>query len=276
MNYLKRCYKILALALVLSMFSTLVLPANNTMIAQAATVKLSDKKITLGVGSTKLLTVTGTKSRVVWTSSKATIATVSKTGQVTAKKEGTTTITAVVSKKEYTCKVTVYKIKTVTSGAVTYVIPNNWTSKVVLEQGNNISVAAYPKTADTTVGSSNVAIAITETGTEKPDYSIIKSSFEAAVTEDLLVSQFAQSGMEASINNFNTSDFETNLGTAFQISYKAKVSAAGKTQTMSQVLYELYIDNYLIEVSVTDIGDNITPDVYGVGETLLNSIEIAK
>jgi hypothetical protein len=46
---------------------------------------------------------------VKWTSSKKSVATVSSKGVVKAKKKGTATITAKVSGKKYTCKVTVLK-----------------------------------------------------------------------------------------------------------------------------------------------------------------------
>lgn len=73
----------------------------------SAAVKINKKNITLNVGKTATLKITGTKGKVAWTSSKKSIATVSGNGKVTAKKEGQATITAKVDSKKYTCKVKV-------------------------------------------------------------------------------------------------------------------------------------------------------------------------
>ena len=88
---------------------TLVMP----MQAQAARkVKLNKTKAVLTITDKKRspavqLKVTGTSKKAVWTTSNKTIATVSKTGKVTAKKKGSVKITAKVSGRKYTCKVTI-------------------------------------------------------------------------------------------------------------------------------------------------------------------------
>jgi hypothetical protein len=83
-----------------------------TPAAQAKnTVKLNKTKATLYVGDTVKLKLTGTGKRVTWSSSKKSVATVSSTGKVKAKKVGKVTITAKVSGKKYNCKVTVKETK---------------------------------------------------------------------------------------------------------------------------------------------------------------------
>ena len=77
------------------------------IVAQAATVKLNKKAITLDVGRTQKLKVTGTKAKIKWRSTKSSIAKVSKSGVVTAISSGTATIKAKVGKKTLSCKVTV-------------------------------------------------------------------------------------------------------------------------------------------------------------------------
>lgn len=100
---------VIAYTVILSMVAPSIMPAFcNVMTVEAATkVKISNKKVSLYVGKTCKLTVTGTKKTIKWSSSDTSVATVSKKGKVTAKKAGTTTITAKVNNKEYTCKVTV-------------------------------------------------------------------------------------------------------------------------------------------------------------------------
>lgn len=73
--------------------------------AEAASVKISKTKMTLGVGESSTLKVTGTSKKAKWSSSKKSVATVSSSGKVTAKKAGTATIKAKVGSKTYSCKV---------------------------------------------------------------------------------------------------------------------------------------------------------------------------
>lgn len=69
---------------------------------------INTKSATLTVGFKKTLKVDNTKDKITWTSSKKTVATVSSKGVVTAKKPGTTTITAkTASGQKLTCKITV-------------------------------------------------------------------------------------------------------------------------------------------------------------------------
>ena len=75
--------------------------------AEAATMKLNTSEKTIVIGSTYKLKVQNTKKSVTWKSSNPKVATVSKTGLVTAKKAGKVKITAKVGKKKLTCKVTV-------------------------------------------------------------------------------------------------------------------------------------------------------------------------
>lgn len=72
-----------------------------------AAVKISKKSITLVKGQTAVLKISGTKKNVKWFSSKKSVAAVTRTGKIVAKKKGTATITGKIGRKKYTCKVTV-------------------------------------------------------------------------------------------------------------------------------------------------------------------------
>ncbi len=100
----------------------------NAKTAEAATIKLSKTKLTLDVGKTYTLKLTGTTKTVKWSSSNTKVATVSKAGKVTAKKSGSAVITATASSKKYTCKVTV-KAKS------TAKLSKNWTDGEVMIDG---------------------------------------------------------------------------------------------------------------------------------------------
>lgn len=89
-------------------FMVLLAMILTTMPVQAATTKISAKKLTLNLGQSKKLTV-NTKKKVKWKSSKPSVVSVTKKGKVTAKKKGKATITATVSGKKLRCKITVKK-----------------------------------------------------------------------------------------------------------------------------------------------------------------------
>lgn len=97
---MKTLKKLLLFILVLGLIVT------NTATIQAAT-KISKKSVTMYVGQTTTLKITGTKIKAKWSSSNKSIAAVNSKGKVTAKKKGKATITAKVGQKKYTCKVTV-------------------------------------------------------------------------------------------------------------------------------------------------------------------------
>lgn len=106
---MKRNKKILTVITILLLIVCMVVPVS-------AAGKINKKKVTLKVGQTLQLKVTGTKGKVKWKSSKKSVATVSSKGRVKAKKKGSATITAKVGKKKYTCKVTVKKPATNNNG----------------------------------------------------------------------------------------------------------------------------------------------------------------
>ena len=77
------------------------------IVAQAATIKLNKKAISLDVGKTQKLKVYGTNAKVKWSSTRPSVAKVGKSGIVTAVSYGSATIKAKVGKKTLSCKVTV-------------------------------------------------------------------------------------------------------------------------------------------------------------------------
>lgn len=99
---MKKSKKLLAIFTIMLLIVCMAVPVS-------AAGKINKKKVTLKVGQTLQLKVTGTKGKVKWTSSKKSVATVSSKGRVKAKKKGSATITAKIGKKKYTCKVTVKK-----------------------------------------------------------------------------------------------------------------------------------------------------------------------
>ena len=81
----------------------------------ATKVTLSNTKITLKLGNTKVLKLKNAKGKVKWKTSNAKVVSIKKKDAtsitLTSKKQGKVTITATNNKKTYTCKVNVPKLK---------------------------------------------------------------------------------------------------------------------------------------------------------------------
>lgn len=107
-----KIFKKLLLSIAIVLFALIVVPKvipsiDSSFYVQAASIKLNKTKLTMNVKEKYTLKVKGTKKKVKWSTSKKSIATVSSKGKVTAKKAGTTTITAKVGGKKYKCKIKV-------------------------------------------------------------------------------------------------------------------------------------------------------------------------
>lgn len=283
MKVLKKWSSILVLALTVVLATPVSSWLGTTAITQAATVKLSQKSLTLEVGKSKTLTITGANKKATWASNNKAVAAVSSTGKVTAKKAGTAVITATVNKKKYTCKVTVvatnplikkapYKAQETTHGKLKFIIPSTWKQVTVAEQGNAASLLFLPTDADEENGSSNITVTYTKTGEKKPDYETLKAILVDTLTADLITSQLAQAGMTVTVKDFKVSDSDTKLGRAFKVEYTVEMEEGQFTQT----IYELFIDNYNIEITITDIGDNVSPDLNTVADYLIETLTISK
>jgi len=99
--------KIIVFLAMLAIFIPLVGVTVSTVQANAATAKLNTTKKTLLIGKTYQLKVRNADKIVKWTSKNPKIASVSPTGLVTAKNDGTATIVAKIGKTKLTCKITV-------------------------------------------------------------------------------------------------------------------------------------------------------------------------
>lgn len=105
---IKRIKLTLVSVLILSMVALSIIPVlTNITTAKAATININKEKLTLSIGKTYHLKITGTVKTVKWSTSNTSVAAVSNTGKVIAKKKGTATITATVNNKKYFYKVTV-------------------------------------------------------------------------------------------------------------------------------------------------------------------------
>ena len=121
----------MSLLLILALCFTFIPTVN---VQAASKVKINKTSTTIYVGKTETLKISGTSKTVKWSTSNKNIATVSGKGKVTAKKAGTTTITAKVSGKSYKCKVTIKN-------------PSLNKSKATLKEGKTITLKLTGATA---------------------------------------------------------------------------------------------------------------------------------
>jgi uncharacterized protein YjdB len=126
----KMIKRTLSFALILCM-TILLGPVTHS---QAATVKISQTKLSLTVGKSKTLKNQNTIKAATWRSNNKKVAKVTKTGKVTAVSTGTATITATVSKKTYTCNEVVYKSfkngEKITFGTKAYYYSNEYSNEL--------------------------------------------------------------------------------------------------------------------------------------------------
>ena len=105
---MKKFIKALAIVLCLSTVTPVVAPSIGVETVEAATkIKLNCTKKTIEEGESFKLKISGTKKKVKWSSSNKKVAMVTDKGNVNGIGEGSAKITATVSGKKYSCKVTV-------------------------------------------------------------------------------------------------------------------------------------------------------------------------
>lgn len=147
---MKTKYRFLVFVLMLVMAFTAIVP----MSAEAASVKISNKSVTIYSGDSVSLSMTGTGSKkVTWKTSNKKVATISsfsgKLVKVTGKAKGTATIQAMVGSKSYSCKVTV-KSNTLKLSQ----------SKLTLVRGNTYKLQATTTANSITWSTSNKNVAM--------------------------------------------------------------------------------------------------------------------
>lgn len=102
----------------ITVFVLAMLPAESailpgTVCVTEAAPRISSSKLTMIKGQSRTLKITGLKKgqKITWKSSNSKIVAVNKAGKLQAKAKGSATITGTVSKRKYTCKVTVHAPK---------------------------------------------------------------------------------------------------------------------------------------------------------------------
>lgn len=278
MKRFKKLLQLLVFVMVWSFLTPTVTPFSNTYTAEAATVKINKKTLTLEVGKTATLKISGTTAKVTWSSSNKAVATVNSKGKVTAKKAGKATITATVNKKKYTCSVTVKKAakqevsfstQTTKMGNFQFEYPKDWTNTILLEDKGQILSVLYPSNSELSNDGSGMAIFIIETGAPKPEASEVKELINNPEFQEYLAETF---GFAFDVVSKPTiTEFKAKSGTALKVEF-----TTGDSVTIKQCAYVLYFDNYVFAVNIAETGNSEKLKLREIAEYIVNSVKVVK
>ncbi len=280
-------FKLIILTIILSMVSLSSLPFSYAEAAEATEIKINKKILNLEPGQTDTLIISGTKQKITWSTSNNEVATVNKSGKVTAVKEGVAIIKATVVKKKLTCSVTVkqnpyitnapFEAQVVKNDYFQYVIPKNWTSTdsdsekpnnssgKKIEEGTSI-LSPKIETGEEEYSIVELMYEETDNSFDVSDYDGIKEILNSYMTEEYVKEMITQGLIDegditkdtnVTYSDFITSDFTTPLGTALKYEFNMKYDR----YKIYVYFYFLFTENYSIMVASLDGVDILAPDM---------------
>ncbi|HEX3078638.1 MAG TPA: Ig-like domain-containing protein [Lachnospiraceae bacterium] len=268
-NQIKRRFTAVLMATTMAFTIPTVIPMKDfTMVASAATAKMNKSTLTLKVGDIASLKVVGANGKATWKSSNTSVATVSKSGKVTAVEAGKSTITATIKGKKYTCKVTVKEEgQTVKLGAVQFNIPTDWKYDditALLGQKGVSLYNLYQKDSAIQTTSEVVQFSVTETGGKKVSMDDVK----ARLTEEKLKATYSAGGY--TVSDYSISNLKSNLGKAVKVEYVLKNSSGSKLKGFSAVLVT---DDYIIGLDSYDNESDDASNPVQVAKNILSNLK---
>ena len=152
-----------------------------------------------------------------------------------------------------------------TASGFSYVVPAVWTTtEDVTGQG---SVIYIPADADVSAGTSNVNILVQNVSGQK---AASMKDMKAALESDL-EDQLISNGFEK-VENLNVEELEAPIGSVCVVSYDTYLSGMKFSQTQ---FYPL-IDDYIVVITATNVGEEVEPSVEEVEEYMALTLEKAE
>lgn len=287
MKQFRKTALFLIVVLLMSVISPVVV--SNAAQAQSVIIRLSRSDLTLLVGQTYTLAVKGSTSKATWSTSDKDIATVNKGGKVTAINVGKAIITAKVNKVKYTCVIAVKKVpspyienapfsaREADFDNISIIYPGDWDNDFYTYGKRTVMNLLSPSATYTTDYDTQIYLNVYDLEHSAPDYEEEKSYLQDLFTTDYILSSFtdyADPAYSFSVTDVQTSDADTAYGKAFKVSYNVSYSSSNDSGYFKDTIYMLYYDHYYIEMDITDNQNSTTPDLYKVGDYILNSLQI--
>ena len=152
-----------------------------------------------------------------------------------------------------------------TASGFSYEVPADWTTtEDVTGQG---SVIYIPADADVSAGTSNVNILVQNVSGQK---AASMKDMKAALESDL-EDQLISNGFEK-VENLNVEELEAPIGSVCVVSYDTYLSGMKFSQTQ---FYPL-IDDYIVVITATNVGEEVEPSVEEVAEYMALTLEKAE
>jgi len=260
---------VLVVSLVPSAMGTITAKAEETTVTAApAEIKLSRKKVTLEIGESYQLEVEGTEDSVKWKSKKKAVATVTKDGTITAKKEGKTNVIATIDGQKYKCQVRVvrpenpyleetsyvseeYYIKATKSSVV---IPEGWIVKA-----SDVGFQAWPDLDAKSFIQAEVEV--DESASQK-DYEMYRMIMEYMMTPEMVQEMLQESVGETDGVSFTVAEdgvrfdeVETPNGKAMVMEIRVDATDGEQTLSMKATAYMLLMDGMTFTVTALELDD---------------------
>ena len=152
-----------------------------------------------------------------------------------------------------------------TASGFSYEVHADWTTtEDVTGQG---SVIYIPADADVSAGTSNVNILVQNVSGQK---AASMKDMKAALESDL-EDQLISNGFEK-VENLNVEELEAPIGSVCVVSYDTYLSGMKFSQTQ---FYPL-IDDYIVVITATNVGEEVEPSVEEVAEYMALTLEKAE